>query len=71
MRSGALKAATIVEIISAIFGFWGGIPLLIDPSGGILGLDINLIASLPIKNFISNELIIFCIVGKYLEVLDQ
>jgi hypothetical protein len=52
MRSRTLKAAIIVEIISAIFGFWGGISLLIDPSGKILGLETNLIASLPIKNFV-------------------
>jgi hypothetical protein len=35
MRSRALKAAIIVEIISAMFGFWGGVPLLVDPSGSI------------------------------------
>jgi hypothetical protein len=52
MRSRALKAAIIVEIISAMFGFWGGVPLLVDPSGRILGLETNLIASLPIKNFV-------------------
>ena len=52
MRSRALKAPIIVEIISAMFGFWGGVPLLVDPSGRILGLETNLIASLPIKNFV-------------------
>lgn len=52
MHSRALKAVIIVEIISAMFGFWGGIPLLIDPSGRILGLETDLIASLPIKNFV-------------------
>ena len=52
MHSRALKAVIIVEIISAMFGFWGGIPLLIDPSGRILELETNLIASLPIKNFV-------------------
>ncbi|MGA7370982.1 MAG: DUF2127 domain-containing protein [Nitrososphaeraceae archaeon] len=52
MHSRALKAVIIVEIISAVFGFWGGIPLLIDPSGRILELETNLIASLPIKNFV-------------------
>ena len=51
MRSRILKTAIIVEIISAIFGFWGGIPLLIDPSGRILGLETNLITGLPIRNF--------------------
>jgi hypothetical protein len=52
MHSRALKAVIIVEIISAMFGFWGGIPLLIDPSGRILGLETNLIAGLPIKSFV-------------------
>lgn len=52
MHSRALKAVIIVEIISTMFGFWGGIPLLIDPSGRILDLETNLIASLPIKSFV-------------------
>ena len=40
------------EAISAIFGFWVGIPLLIDASGKILGLGMNLLSELPIKDFI-------------------
>lgn len=52
MHSTALKAVIIVEIISTVFSFLGGIPLLIDPSGRILELDTNLIASLHIKNFV-------------------
>lgn len=52
IRSGTLKAVTIIEIISAIFGFWGGILLLIDPSGTILGLGINLLPRLPLRDFL-------------------
>ena len=63
MHSRALKAVIIVEIISAMFGFWGGVPLSVDPSGRILGLQTNLIASLPIKNFISPGIWLLLVYG--------
>lgn len=58
MPSGASKAVIIVEIISALFGFVGGMPLLIDLSGRILELETNLIACLPIKNFVLPSMVI-------------
>lgn len=51
-RSKTLKIVTIVEVLSSFFGFWGGIPLIIDPSGSILGLDRELIKGIPIDNYL-------------------
>ncbi|HZD34272.1 MAG TPA: DUF2127 domain-containing protein [Nitrososphaeraceae archaeon] len=63
MQSRTLKAVTIVEILSAIFGFWGGIPLLIDPSGRILNLEMNLLSGLPISDFLLPGIWLFVVYG--------
>jgi hypothetical protein len=62
-RSRTLKVVTIVEILSSFFGFWGGIPLIIDPNGSILGLDTELIQGIPINNYLLPGIWLFVVYG--------
>jgi hypothetical protein len=62
-RSLTLKVTTLVEILSAVFGFSGSIPLIADPSGKILGMSTSQLSGLPVSDFLIPGLFLFVMYG--------
>jgi hypothetical protein len=51
-RSRERTALLVVEGFSSFCGFLGGVPLLADPSGKLLGMPLSNLAGLPIHDFL-------------------
>jgi len=47
-RSRLLLVLVVVEGLSSVFGFIGGIPLTIDPSGRLLNMPLSYLSSFPL-----------------------
>ena len=62
-----MKAARLIAIIALIFlglsSFAGGIPLMIDPSGGTLKMPLSLLDHSPFHDFLIPGLILFLFNG--------
>ncbi len=52
-----------IEIFGVIAGFSGGLPLLLDPSGQLLGLPSDLLSVLPFSDFLPVGLWLFVVYG--------
>ncbi len=63
--SRAFSALVVVEGLSSVFGFIGGIPLLLDPSGKMFGLPLSTLSSLPfhLDDFLLPALWLFFVYG--------
>jgi hypothetical protein len=59
----AIKALLGTEILSAIAGFVGGVPLTLDPSGKLLGMPLDNLKGLPIHDFLLPGLWLFFVFG--------
>jgi hypothetical protein len=64
----AFRALLGTEILSAIAGFVGGIPLTLDPSGKLLGMPLENLKGLPIHDFLLPGLWLFFVFGVGLSV---
>jgi hypothetical protein len=64
----AYHALLATEVISAICGFIGGVPLILDPSGKLLGMPLSNLNGLPIHDFLLPGLWLFFVYGVGLSV---
>ncbi len=46
------RVLVALAIFDAIGGFVGGIPLLLDPSGSLLGLNVSMFPGIPVSDFL-------------------
>lgn len=53
----------ILLLFVAVSAFGGGIPLLLDPSGGLLHMPLRLLEYSPFKNFLIPGIILVVIIG--------
>jgi hypothetical protein len=62
-RSRGWIALLVVEGFSSFCGFLGGVALLADPSGGLLGVPLRSFEGLPIDDFLLPGLWLFTVYG--------